>query len=79
MKKLKLFVCALIVGTTSLIASNGNNEAAEKFQLENQNMNLVSSSNLISGNEPNVKLTFSINSESEIVVLAVNSENNDIF
>jgi len=53
MRKIILLVCALIVGTSSLLASNGNNE-------------------------PNVKLTFSINSESEIVVLAVNSEKSDI-
>lgn len=53
MKKIILLVCALIVGTSSLLASNGNNE-------------------------PNVKLTFSINSESEIVVLTVNSEKSDI-
>ena len=53
MKKIIILVCALIVGTSSLLASNGNNE-------------------------PKVKLTFSINSESEIVVLAVNSEKSDI-
>jgi hypothetical protein len=50
------------MGTTSLFASIGNNAATEKFELENQN----------------VKLTFSINSESEIVVLSVNSKKSDI-
>jgi len=53
MRKIIILVCALIVGTSSLLASNGNDE-------------------------PKVKLTFSINSESEIVVLAVNSEKSDI-
>ena len=53
MKKIIILVCALIVGTSSLLASNGSNE-------------------------PKVKLTFSINSESEIVVLAVNSEKSDV-
>ena len=53
MKKIIILVCALIVGTSSLLASNGSNE-------------------------PKIKLTFSINSESEIVVLSVNSEKSDI-
>lgn len=48
-----ILVFALIVGTSSLLASNGTNE-------------------------PKVKLTFSINSESEIVVLAVDSKKSDI-
>jgi len=74
MKKLKLFAFTLFIGTTSLFALNNNSAN----RIINQEVNILKTSNFTGEKEPNVKLTFTVNSNSDIVVLGVNSKNRDV-
>jgi len=74
MRKFKLVVIALIIGTSSLFAFSGNSAISSKKEQPSS----VDSSNFNAVKKPNVKLTFSINSESKIVVLAVNSKEREV-
>lgn len=74
MRNLKLFTLALLIGTTSLFAFNNSNVD----ELKNQEFSILETSDFAGEKEPNVKLTFSVNSNSDIVVLNVNSKNKDV-
>lgn len=74
MKKLKLLILALVIGTTGLFASNIDKNKS----LENQIINLESLSNFTIDTEKNVTLRFSVNSNAEIVVLSLDSKNANI-
>jgi len=75
MKNLKLFILALAIGTTSLFASNMNQNETEKKEIKNNIVKLESYSNYTNDTEKKVTLKFSINSNAEIVVLSLDSKN----
>ena len=75
MKKSKLFILALAIGTTGLFASNIDTNNNSKKEIKSQNVNLESLSNFSIDNEKNVTLKFSVNSNAEIVVLSLDSKN----
>lgn len=75
MKKSKLFILALAIGTTGLFASNIDTNNNSKKEIKSQNVNLESFSNFSIDNEKNVTLKFSVNSNAEIVVLSLDSKN----
>ena len=75
MKKIKLLILALVIGTTTLIASNIDTNNNSKKEIKYQIVNLESHSNFSINTEKNVTLKFSVNSNAEIVVLSLDSKN----
>jgi len=75
MKKIKLLILALVIGTTALFASNIDTNNNSKKEIKYQIVNLESHSNFSINTEKNVTLKFSVNSNAEIVVLSLDSKN----
>lgn len=71
MKKIKIAVLALIIGTTSMFASNIGVS-------ENSIIGFDVSSNIDTEIEKNIKLKLAVNSEGELVVLGLDSKNSDV-
>lgn len=73
MKKIKLLVLALVLGTTSLFANSIINPDVSKEEIRKQIIELVQDSNDIVSEPIDVKVTFTFNTKGEIVVLKVGS------
>jgi hypothetical protein len=73
MKNLKLFVIALLIGTTGVFASEISTEPLKKSDIATQIENLLEQTEFTFNNTSQVQITFTFNSEGEIVVLKVNS------
>ena len=73
MKKIKLLVLALVLGTTSLFANSIINPDVSKEEIRKQIIELVQDSNDIVSELIDVKVTFTFNTKGEIVVLKVGS------
>lgn len=78
MKKLKLLALALVIGTASVFAANGDNPVEANKKIRNQIVNLLEAPEFSVENELNVMLTFTFSSEGEIVILNVDSKNQDV-
>ncbi|HEY9168227.1 MAG TPA: hypothetical protein VIN72_01920 [Lutibacter sp.] len=82
MKKLKLLVLAFVIGTMNLFATTifidppltKDNKTQEKKSLSNTT---ISESDALYNKEINLKITSAYNSEGELVILDVQSENED--
>jgi len=78
MKKLKLFAVALLIGTTGLFASEISTIDDKKPTIETQIAHLLEKTDLNIDYNSNVRINFTFNSEGEIVVLKVSSQNNEV-
>lgn len=77
MKKFKVLALALVIGTTSLFASNLVPDVPVK-EIRNQVMDLFESPDFALENDVTINITFTFNSEGKIIVLSVNSKDRDI-
>ena len=78
MKKFKLLALALVIGTASLFATNGENLKEPNKKIRTQIVNLLQAPNFIIENEISVAITFTFSSEGEIVVLNVDTRDKNI-
>ncbi len=74
MKKFKILALALVIGTTSLFATNAENSADGKKEIRTQIESLIQAANFIIESDVIVNITFTFSSEGEIVVLKVDCE-----
>ena len=77
MRKFKLLALALVISTTSLFASDFN-DSDTKDVMRNQIVKLLNTPNFTINNDIEVNITFTFSSEGEIVILSVDSKNQDI-
>ena len=78
MKKLKLFALALIIGTSSLFATNATSLEKPENKIRTQIVELLKSPEFKIEQEISVTLTFTFSSVGEIVVLNVDSNNPEV-
>ena len=78
MRKFKLLALALVIGTASLFAANVEDSNAPKEEIRNQIVKLLKTPDFAVISEISVNITFTFSSEGEIVVLKVDSRNNDV-
>ena len=78
MRKFKVLALALVIGTTSLFATNGSDLKEPTKKIRNQIVKLLQSPVLNIENETTVTITFTFSSEGEVVVLNVDSRNREI-
>lgn len=78
MKKIKLLALALVIGTASLFAANGDDPKEPNKKIRSQIVNLLQASVLNIDNETTVLISFTFSSQGEIVVLNVDSSNKNI-
>ncbi len=82
MKKFKLLVLALVIGTMNLFATNIFIDEPITKDIKPQEKKLISDltivgSEILYNTEINLKITSAYNSEGELVILDVQSENED--
>ena len=78
MRKFKLMALALVIGTASLFAANGENPKENNKQIRNQIVSLLQSPDFNVENDAIVNITFTFSSQGEIVVLKIDCDNCDI-
>ena len=78
MKNLKLFIIALLIGTTGLFAAETTNIDLKKSDISTQIENLLNETEFTFNNTSQVQITFTFNSEGEIVVLKVDSKDKEV-
>ena len=78
MKKLKLLALALLIGTASIFAANGDNPVEANKRIRSQIVDLLQTPEFGVEKEINVMLTFTFSSAGEIVILNVDSKNQDV-
>lgn len=78
MKKLQLFVIALLIGTTGLFASEMKNNDFITPDISTQIGDLLDNTEFTFNNISTVQIAFTFSSEGEIVVLKVNSVNKQV-
>ena len=78
MRKFKVLALALVIGTASLFAANGDNLKEPTKKIRTQIENLLQAVDIQVENDATVNITFTFSSEGEIVVLKVDCENCDI-
>ena len=79
MRKFKLMALALVLGTASLFATNLETvEDVPAKVIRNQIVELLDAPNFVIEGEMHVAISFTFNSEGEIVVLSVDSRNKDV-
>ena len=78
MRKFKLMALALVIGTASLFATNGDAPTKVNKELRNQILSLLQSPDFNVEKDAVVNITFTFSSEGEIVVLKVGCDNCDI-
>lgn len=77
MKKFMLVALALVIGTTTLFAKNGNPDGSTN-EMRTQIVALMDAPNFNVNHETTVTITFTFSSEGEIIVLNVDSKDSDI-
>ena len=77
MKKFKLLALALLISTTSLLASNIEN-ADSKDGIRNEIVKLLKTPDFRLENDLTVTIEFTFSSEGEVVVLSVDSKDKNI-
>ena len=78
MKKLKLLALALLIGSTSLFASTMGDGDTPKKEIRQQIVKLLQAPDFVVSEEITVNLVFTFSSEGEVVVLSVDSTNQDV-
>ena len=78
MKKFKLMALALVIGTSSLFATNTSKLESPEKTIRTEIIELLKSPDFNIEKELNITLTFTFSSEGEIVILNVNSKNPEI-
>lgn len=78
MKKVKLLIVAFVVSTMSLFANEGENPVVSKDEIRAQIIELLQNINTNVSSEIVVDVTFTFNTEGEIVVLKVQSDNKEV-
>jgi len=78
MRKFKLMALALVIGTASLFAANGDDPTEANEKIRSQIISLLQTRDFVVENEMVVLITFTFSSEGEIVVLNVDSKGKDI-
>lgn len=78
MNKFKLMAIALVFGTASLFANTVSNPEISGDEIRNQIIELIDNVNDNLEIRASVNVTFSFNSEGEIVVLKVGSKDKDV-
>ncbi len=76
MKKIKLFTLAFVIGTASIFATTNPNPT--KTDIRTQIVNLLDTPSFLVDNTVDLNVSFTFNSEGEIVVLNVNSKNRKV-
>jgi len=77
MKKFKLFVLAMIIGTAGLFAAEIDNPVPKKV-IRDQIVKLLKTADFSIERNMKVDITFTFSSEGEVVVLSVNSKNRKV-
>jgi len=78
MKKFKLLALAFVLGTVSLFATNGVTPDEPNKEIRNQMVQLLDTPDFTVQEDMDIAITFTFNSEGEIVVLNVNSQNTEV-
>ncbi len=78
MNKVKLLIVAFVVSTMSLFANEVETPAVSKDEIRNQIVELLKDVNTNLSSEEVVNVTFTFNTDGEIVVLKVQSEKKEI-
>ena len=78
MRKFKLMALALVIGTASLFAANGEDPKEANKQIRSQIVSLLQAPDFVIENETTVMLTFTFSSQGEVVVLNVDSRDKNI-
>jgi len=78
MKKLKLLVLALVIGSASVFAVNGEIPEEANKKIRNQIVDLLQTPEFSVEKEISVMLTFTFSSAGEIVILNVDSKNHNV-
>ena len=78
MKKFKLMALALVIGTASLFAANGESIKEPTKEIRNQIVSLLQTPDFVVENETVVTLTFTFSSQGEIVILNVDTREKNI-
>lgn len=78
MNKFKLMAIAFVLGTASLFASTINNPDVSGDEVRSQIVQLVNASANSIDTKISVNITFSFNTDGEIVVLKVNSPDKEV-
>jgi len=78
MNKFKLLAIALVMGATSLIANNIENPNTSKDEIRKQIIELLEDSSTKISADTYINITFTFNTEGEIVVLKVESIDKEI-
>lgn len=78
MKKFKLLAIAFIVGTATLFATEVDDPDVPKTEIRDQIIDLLENPEFTIENEVTVNVSFTFSSEGEIVVLNVDSQNDEV-
>ena len=78
MRKFKLMALALVIGTASLFAANGEDLKEPTKKIRAQIVSLLHAPDFTVENETTVNLTFTFSSEGEVVVLNVDSKDKNV-
>lgn len=78
MNKFKLLAIVLVMGVTSLFASSNIDPDVSKDEIRKQIIELVEKTATVFENETTVNVTFTFNTEGEIIVLNVNSKDREV-
>jgi hypothetical protein len=78
MNKFKLLAIVLMMGVTSLFAKINTNPDTSKDEIRKQIIELVEQTTNVFENEISVKITFTFDTEGEIIVLSVDSKEKDV-
>ncbi|MFK5958294.1 MAG: hypothetical protein QM495_05400 [Lutibacter sp.] len=78
MRKFKVLALALVIGTVSLFAVNGEDPKEANKKIRSQIVSLLQAPDFIIENETTVMLMFTFSSQGEVVVLNVDSRDKNI-
>ena len=78
MNKFKLLAIVLVMGVTSLFANSNIDPDVSKDEIRKQIIELVDNTTTVFEKEIIVYVTFTFNTEGEIIVLNVNSKDKDV-
>jgi hypothetical protein len=78
MKNVKLFLVTFVIGTLGLFANNIETPSVSKDEIRKQIVELFNTSEIVFEQNSYVNITFTFNTEGEIVVLKVDSMNENI-
>ena len=78
MNKFRLLAIALVLGTASLFANNIISADVTKEEIRKQIIELVDNSEIITESEVTVNITFTFNTDGEIIVTEVDTKDRNV-